>query len=375
MRNKEGKTLSIHKNSAKEAWQSETYKKIRRQMLNSERPEMCTRCFREEDSGVESARQKWNKRWSSPHEQDPNPPMSIKYVDLRLGNLCNLKCRMCNPFASNKWVDEWNQVANKAELVPNFALSPQKAEELKNMDWPDQKETWQNLDPILESIEEIYLTGGEPFLSSEQVHLLDKMVKSGKSRSITLKYNTNLTLVPPKFIPLWKHFKLVRINVSVDGIGKINDYIRYPSQWDNIYKNLKNLFELKTQGLPLKIGIHTTVQIYNILKLHESFRFFKDQFGCESYLNILNHPHCLNIRTLPNHLKEKVDFHLSPLCSTKSIKEVIKYLHQESWFDKYYGQFLDYTACLDKLRGQKFQELIPDFFKNPLPSSPKKTSP
>ena len=365
VRNKDGQALYVYKNPVNEVWESETYQEIRKQMLNSKRPDMCLRCFREEDSGVESARQKWNKRWSSSHVYNSKPPMSIKYVDLRLGNLCNLKCRMCNPYASNKWVDEWNQVAHKAELVPNFSLSEKQVKELKSMDWPSLEKTWENLYPVLESIEELYLTGGEPFLSLEQVRLLKKMVDSGKSKKITLKYNTNLTLLPEKLISLWKNFKVVKINASIDGVGALNDYIRYPAKWDVIHNNLKKLFELKNQGLPLEVGVHITVQMYNILRLHESVAFFKDNFDCESYLNILNHPHCLNIRTLPDFLKEKVASHLSSFSSNGSIKEVIKYLHQESWYDKYYEEFMDYTKTLDGLREESLEKIIPEFFENP----------
>ena len=241
VQNKKGIPLSVYEHSANEAWSSETYQKIRREMLDSKRPEMCVRCFREEDSGVESARQKMNKRWSSSHHKDSSPPISIKYVDLRLGNLCNLKCRMCNPYASNKWVDEWNQVVHSAELAPNYVLDKEQIDKLKSMDWPSFEKTWENLYPVLESIEEIYLTGGEPFLSLEQVDLLKKMIQDGKAGKITLKYNTNLTCLPEKLISLWKNFKTVKINVSIDGLGTVNDYIRHPSSWKVVYNNFEKL--------------------------------------------------------------------------------------------------------------------------------------
>lgn len=360
VRNKLGETLMVYKNSADEVWKSETYQKIRKQMLNSERPEMCMRCFKEEDSGVESARQKLAKRWSSTHSYNYLPPMDIKYIDLRLGNLCNLKCRMCNPYSSNKWVDEWNKVVDKAELDPNFILNKNQVKKLKNMDWPSFEKTWENLYPILGSIEELYLTGGEPFVSLEQVNLLKKMVNSGKSKNIILKYNTNLTLLPEKLIPLWKNFKMVVINASIDGMGAVNDYIRHPSKWEVIHSNLKKLFELRKQGVPLEIYIHITVQMYNILRLHDYIRFF-NKFGRESYLNILNHPYCLNIRTLPDSLKEKVTSNLSSLSSIVSVNEVIKYLNKESLYDKYYQEFLDYTKTLDRVRGENFKKIIPEF--------------
>lgn len=105
-----GTPYKIYKDDLKEAWNSEVYTTIRKQLLNDERPEMCQRCFREEDAGVSSARQAWNKKWQKDIEYTEDVSFDVKYVDLRLGNLCNLKCRMCNPYASNMWVKEWNLV-------------------------------------------------------------------------------------------------------------------------------------------------------------------------------------------------------------------------------------------------------------------------
>ena len=106
----DGTPYKLNKDDLKEAWDSEVYQTIRKQMLDGERPEMCQRCFREEDAGVRSARQAWNHKWQEDKEYTLDAPFDVKYVDLRLGNLCNLKCRMCNPYASNQWVKEWDLV-------------------------------------------------------------------------------------------------------------------------------------------------------------------------------------------------------------------------------------------------------------------------
>ena len=77
----------LHKDDLEEAWNSPVYKKIREQMLNGERPEMCTRCFREEDAGLKSARNAWNDKWKKDQDYKIESPFDIRYVDLRLGNL------------------------------------------------------------------------------------------------------------------------------------------------------------------------------------------------------------------------------------------------------------------------------------------------
>lgn len=352
--------MRLDRHSLKDAWNSPTYKTIRQQLLNSERPEMCQRCFREEDSGVESARQKWSKKWAHERFEKTELDLDVKYFDLRLGNLCNLKCRMCNPYASSKWVDEWNNVANTAELVPNFSLDEVEAERLKKLDWPEKESTWENLSTLLDSIEEIYLTGGEPFLSLKQVDFLKSLVDSGKSKNITLKYNTNMTVLPKKLVEIWRHFKLIKLNVSLDGIGPINDYIRHPARWDVIEGHLEYILDLEKNGLPLEIGIHTTVQMYNITRLKEIVTGFKERFGLVPYLNILNHPHCLNIRTLPENIKSSVTESLNSLPEEFRAGEVVSYMNEESWHEEYFPQFLDYTSALDRQRGESFSAIEPE---------------
>ena len=118
------KEYKIFRDSMEEAWNSDTYKEFRRQFLAGERPETCVRCFREEDAGVRSPRIGYNEKWMRDDiVLTETPPMDIRYVDLRLGNLCNLKCRMCNPWSSSMWVKDWNQVVGTAELTPNAPLN------------------------------------------------------------------------------------------------------------------------------------------------------------------------------------------------------------------------------------------------------------
>lgn len=356
IRDENGKVLSVYKNSVEEAWNAPTYQLIRKELTSSQRPEMCQRCFREEDSGVESARQKWNRRW--PIQAFEVPPASsagaVKYVDLRLGNLCNLKCRMCNPYSSSKWVDEWNSIAGGSSLLPAGPLSVDEISRLQKMDWPENSKTWENLLPILDTVEEIYLTGGEPFLSLKQAELLKRLVDSGRAQDVVIKYNSNATVYPEKIVNLWKSFKAVRLNLSIDGIGALNNYIRFPAQWQAIENHLHKFFLLKSDGWPLEVGVHTTVQIYNILELPRIIQYFQASFELAPYFNILNHPACLNIRAMPLSLKKKACEQLVPYADVKGIKEIQSYMMAEDWSSRYWGEFIDYTARVDRSRNQKY---------------------
>ena len=330
----DGTPYKVYKDDIREVWNSETYQKIRKQFLNNERPEMCERCFREEDSGLRSARNAWNEQWMFEYQKTVSPDLNITYVDLRLGNLCNLKCVMCNPYASNQWVKDW-------ELIENWN-DPNEKVRLSKMDWPNDPSTWKNLIPILNTVKMIYLTGGEPTLAVEQYKLFDICIDKGLAKNITLKYNSNLTNIPRKMIEYWKHFKKIKMNASIDGIGKINDYIRYPSNWKNIEKQLKSFIDMN-----VSLQVHTTVQIHNIMHLPEIFNYF-DQYNIDPYLNILNHPDYLNVRVLPYEQKLKVKEILKPYIHKPKVEGLLKYI-DEDW-SHLYDKFVEKTKILDGIR-------------------------
>ena len=349
----EGGKYKLHKHDLREAWNSKTMTTIRQQFLDSERPEMCERCFREEDAGVKSARQSWNEGWYDPQTDysDITPPTKAQYIDLRLGNLCNLKCRMCNPYASNQWVDEWNLIED-----------PLPAEELKRLDtdtmtWPNKRMVWENFMNVADTIEEIYLTGGEPTLALAQYRLFDFLIERGLNENITLKYNTNLTNIPQRMIDYWDKFKRVKLNCSVDAFGPLNRYIRYPTNWKLVDKNLSKFLEMeKTSGV--RVQIHTTVQIYNVLHLNTWFDWIQ-KFDKFVYLNILNHPEYLNIRVLPAELKQLATERLESY-NIEKLDSTIDYMWAEDWHERW-PELVKYTNTLDASRKESINDVVPEF--------------
>ena len=337
----------IYKDNLEEAWNSEVYTNIRKQMINGEQPEMCQRCFREESVGLKSARQAWNDKWQQNKKYTEDAPFEIKYVDLRLGNLCNLKCRMCNPYASNQWVKEWDLVEN--------ALDQNEYKRLSKMTWPEQEKTWKNLFSIAHTVDEIYLTGGEPTIIKEQHKLLDFFIDNNTAKNIKLKYNTNLTNVPNHLLSKWAKFKRIQLNCSIDATGSLDRYIRYPSNWLNIERNFKRIRQLPNAN----IEIHCTVQMYNILRLQDLIEW-ANPYNHKIYFNILNHPSQLNIRCLPSNLKVEVEHKLKPYKNLDRINGIIDYMNAEDWSDKL-PEFKKYTHTLDKSRDENILNYIPEF--------------
>jgi len=343
----DGTPYKLFRDDMQKAWNSETYTTIRKQLLNDERPEMCERCFREEDAGVRSSRKAWNEKWSEDKVYTEDAPFDIKYVDLRLSNLCNLKCRMCNPYASNMWVKEWASVET--------ALSESEYKRLSRMNWPEEEKTWENLFAIAHTVEEIYLTGGEPTVIKNQQRLLDYFIDNGTAKDIRLKYNTNLIKMPEWLLNRWGHFKHIQLNCSIDAVGKLDHYIRHPSNWNTVVKNFDSVVGLKNAT----IEIHCTVQMYNILRLPELIRW-ATPYNVKIHFNILNHPEYLNIRCLPEKLKQQAKRQLLPHYELKRVESVVDYMYAEDWSWRLHD-FYKYTHTLDKSRNENLYSIVPEF--------------
>ncbi len=360
--------------SIEAAWNASSQRQIRQQMLTGERPAACARCFKEEDSGIRSPRHAWNEFYSTNvttlkeiTSEDGGTPVEVRYLDLRLGNLCNLKCRMCNPYASQKWLEDW-------DLIESPMDEKQRAR-LAKLDWFEGEEFFENLKPHLETIDKIYFTGGEPMLSKAHVRILEYLVENNRAPELTLKYNTNLTVLPASVIRHWSNFKKVKLNCSMDGVGTLNEYIRHPTRWSDVERNMDLIDDMADRMPGLDANVHVTVQAYNILNLSEILDFVlqRRNFRTIPYLNILNHPHWLNIRALPLELKQlasqRIDqwliehpresFHQQD-SAWERVRDLSRYMFGQDTFAQSFAEFANKTQILNQSRGENLEALAPE---------------
>ena len=184
IKNQENNPFNIRGTILEEVWNSKYMQDVRHNMLNGNKISDCRRCYRDEEVNDYSYRQRTlaeknmgvNSYIAPITDDDIIVKKEPSYYDFRLGNLCNLKCRMCNPYASNQWVDEW-------ELIEEWK-NPNEKIRLAKMDWPNTPATWTNLEPILDTVKMIYLTGGEPTLAVEQYKLFDICIERGIAKNI-----------------------------------------------------------------------------------------------------------------------------------------------------------------------------------------------
>lgn len=267
IRDNDGIPYNINTHSVDEIWNSTHMKNRRQRILNDERLPECDICFDEEDkyytSGSEiypSKRRRENQKWVQKNEFDDtviNNP-KIKYYDIRLGNLCNLKCRMCWPQFSSQIVKEHTKFEQSGDKLwyNNFKDI--------NENWATQ-EFWDFISTNRVDIEEITFVGGEPTLHEEMYDFLKQVTDDGSSKNIRLKITTNLTNLQERLLEYLPQFKKVTLDCSIDGVGKVQEYIRNPSDWETIDRNMNRILELNSNTIILNIS--TVVQVYNLFDL------------------------------------------------------------------------------------------------------------
>jgi len=165
--------------------------------------------------------------------QSTNKSISSKleYLEIKAGNRCNLKCRICGFNNSSQWTVEAhnynNHITNKKTPIKDSFYYKYS----KQAEWVDNIDFWKNTDGLAD-LKAIHLMGGEPFLIPEHFEMLYKFIKSGASRNMVLAYNTNATIkLSDEQVDILKEFKKVQISLSIDDIGKRFEYQRKNAIW------------------------------------------------------------------------------------------------------------------------------------------------
>lgn len=292
--------------------------------------EGCDKCKQEEEKGITSYRILNNNSFGKSNK--------IEFLELSLSNKCNLTCKMCSPEASDKWGD---LVKDNIELQKFFTL-------------PD-KDISISIPKLFSTIDftnlaSIKYLGGEPFITPEFQTLCKYLDEKGIIDNVKLWVNTNITTFPNKTINYIKKFKKVHIALSLDGIGKLNDYIRFGKSWNVIEENLSKWISIKNDNiLPY---LHTTVQAYNVHALNDISSFAKKN-------NL--HSHLVELKS-PKHLSINA---LSPSYVNSILNESNKKYFSNYSFDESSNKILqDFTTVMDSSCNININEVVSNWSEN-----------
>lgn len=328
VKNESGRPANFGNETVMSAWNNEYMRSVRSNMINGNIPASCKKCFDEEANGVVSKRMWETGEWVeegidieelvNQTNEDGYIPEKLVYLDLRLGHSCNLKCIMCSPHDSSKWVQDQKKLI---PLLKDPIVIQQMSWDRKGFNnfWHENPEFWKEIYTQIPNLKQVYFAGGEPLMIREHKLFLEEIIRQGYADKILVRYNTNGLLVDDEIIDLWKKFKKVKVGFSIDAVGDRNYYIRYPSDWDIIVKNLHLLDDTPEN---IHVSIATAIQIFNIKHLPELAKwkiqqnFKKVNFtnligGIEAGGGILNMhllyiPTFLSIRVLPPKDKDEV---------------------------------------------------------------------
>lgn len=291
--------LDLNNNSIEEIINSDYFKQTRLEMLAGKIPEACKRCFQEESAGVRSKRVEENEKFNFTEDlaraltyEDGSIPVNFKFLELRLGNLCNLRCRTCNPVSSTQWHLQYQSLKSELTFITNY-------DRKINSSWTESDKFWEELLDHSKDLELIYVNGGEPTLVEKHWKYLEKLIEHGLNEKITLWYNINLTNLPDNLIELWKKFKKVQVTCSIDDLGDRNSYIRIGAKWDLIISNLDKIQSLKW----CEVSVCQTISWLNVYYVDEFNKFMKNR-GLHVHLNYVYDPEFLSIKVLPLEIKE-----------------------------------------------------------------------
>jgi len=232
------------------------YKVIRNNMINGIlMPEHCSSCYNLEQLGIASAREQETVEWANRLDlkslTDLESIQYPAYYEIRPSNVCNLQCRMCGPTSSHLIGKEYKKINLIKELPPK---------ERSNFDIVN-----------FTNLKKLYVAGGEPTAMPEFYDFLDRCIDENKTFEFLV--NTNGTKINSRFKKQLKALAQMQFIFSIDGVGNLNHYIRWPSNWDTIVDNMKYLIANNH-----KIITNITVSIYNVTRLYELLKWFDDEF-------------------------------------------------------------------------------------------------
>ena len=358
---------NLNDNSLEEIWNSEKYKKLRKNMLNEKESPECTRCYEMEKSNIWTLRKNTNKYYISHWDrvettQDDGSveEVNMGYMDIRVSNICNFRCRTCGPELSSAWYEDHSK------------LYGQPPENPKMMNIANNEKFWNELQPLLLTVEEACWAGGEPIITEEHYKILDFWIEN-KMKDVRLRYTTNfsnLYFKKKSILDYWNSFNDVRIAASLDGMGKRGELIRAGTEWDVIEDNRRQMIK---ECPDVYFEITPTVSIMNVYHLPDFHRNWVDRGLLEPNnirVNMLTYPDYYRIQIIPKEERKKfidkynehikwIDDNFGKGVAKEGFMSILNFLEQKN-YENLIPDFIDRNTPLDELRGESLFEVCPE---------------
>jgi MoaA/NifB/PqqE/SkfB family radical SAM enzyme len=340
---------------------SHDMRKLRQQFINGDEPETCRKCWNEERAGRTSKRMHTLDRLKHviPPQDWTIDAKPLMFLDLKLGNICNLKCRICGSWSSSTFAtEELKHTGNKKGSFHHTML--------KQGAWPrENKVFWNEIDAIATQIRYLEFTGGEPFMIQEHFDMLQGLVTQGLANNIEIHYNTNGTQWPEDAVEIWRHFKTVEISFSIDDIGARFEYQRSNAKWSEVQENIERFKDLRVRYPNIQLQVCSTVNIFNVYYIEELANWIDTQDFDFVYWNIMHEAAYFSIATLANNVKRAVINRLitAPVSARhkKEFVNIIDFMNNSK--QDMSNEMLEKIRELDTRRNESLVLVEPEFAK------------
>lgn len=349
---------SLADNTLEEIWNSEKMRNLRVDLLNDVENDMCKRCWVQEANGQPSMRNSFNQQYQHQQhrwdltESDGSAEFAPVYWDFRFSNICNMRCRSCGPQLSSGWYEDHKK--RYGSLSADIPLLTDRNQDL-----------WSQLDPLFETVEEIYFAGGEPLIMEEHYRTLNRLIDMGRT-DVKLRYNTNMSQLRYKkldCVSAWQKFDHVEIGASLDSWGKRAEYIRKGTVWSAIEANM---LRIRREVAHAHMYCAITVGMFNSISL-EQYHTHMVQLGViqphEIWINPIQEPAHLAVYNLPQAVKQQLteQWHAwaarEPTISSQ-LESLINYMNSQP--NQHLEKFLTETHAWDSIRGESWRHTFPE---------------
>jgi molybdenum cofactor biosynthesis enzyme MoaA len=312
-------------------------KKIRAQMLDGQRPTECDKCWRNEDSGIKSDRQVKNETLSflqnvttqSLLEDCKQDRHGVKVLKIDTSSTCNATCVTCGSGSSSAW----SALERKNNIVPE-----------NNWRIPyDEFTQWLDYS----GIKAVSFRGGEPFLSPTNFDILDQILKHNNTECfVSFVTNGSFDLTDRQKHTLNK-FKKVNFCFSIDGIGPVFEYMRYPLSWNKILYNIK-----WARDNNIDVSVSYTLSNVNLWYHSQTVAWFREQ-GINFLIGLVEYPAHFQPSALPENIKDRI------IAGDPDMAKLLgKHTDQD---DQNYQQFLAEIQKQDQWKGISIRDYLPEF--------------
>jgi len=352
---------TLNEASVKDFWKSKDRIDLINDLNNGVRVEACSACWQEEAAGAKSKRMRDNENYAEKHVYYDMMPVVL---DLSLGNLCNLKCRICGPMHSTPWLQEeaefWHPENKKMYLEQDRWIIAK--DSFKN----DNHLLWKDLLKMIKKVEHLDFAGGEPFYVDKHWDIVKACVDAGVSKSQHIHYNTNSTIFPEKYVHLFNEFDIVDIQFSSDGIGKKFEYMRHPADFNNSESVIKRFQEQADKSpATFYLGSCLSVSAYNVYDIFETYEHYAEK-GLRMYINYVHD--ASGVRVLPPEIREQVIKKLEKTRSKyntadweREKQSIINLLKNAEYNEHDWKYFKMEVERRDNIRNETYAEVFPEF--------------